>query len=257
MSESLFVKAMDRALTRTGLTRKEFAYRVLPSFFLDIITGYLRVKVTGVSNLPKKGPCIVIANHSGFMGFDALMLGHQIYKARRRAPHIIAHKLWFVRPEISVHARELGLVPATYDNGLKLLEDGEPLLLFPEGEEGNFKPSSYRYRLRRFRRGFVRLALATGVPIIPATVIGAEETHITLSQIRWAKQVVGIIVPVPLNVLPLPAKWEIQFGKPIRFEKDLKKLEDMAHVTRLSREVRLKMQKQLHAQLKKRKHVYL
>jgi 1-acyl-sn-glycerol-3-phosphate acyltransferase len=257
MSQSLFGKAVDRALSRSGLTRKEFGYRVLPSFLLDLITRYLRVKVKGISHLPKRGPCIIIANHSGFMGFDALMLGHQIYKARKRTPHIIAHKLWFLRPEISVHAKELGLVPATYENGLKIIEDGEPLILFPEGEEGNFKPTSYRYRLRRFRRGFVRLALATGAPIIPASVVGAEETNITLTQLRWAKQVIGIVVPVPLNVLPLPAKWEIRFGKPIRIAKDPEKLHDMAYVTKVSREVRLALQKQLHAQLKHRKHIYL
>lgn len=257
MAKSLLIRAMDRALSQTGLTRKELAYKVLPSFFLDLITRYLRVKVKGLHNLPNKGPCIVIANHSGFMGFDALVLGHQIYKFSRRAPHIIAHKLWFIRPEISVHAEKLGLVPATFQNGLEILKQKETLLLFPEGEEGNFKPSSYRYRLRRFRRGFVRLALATGVPIVPATVVGAEETHITLSQIKWAKQVLGIVIPVPLNVLPLPAKWEIQFGKPIHLEKDLERLEDLAQITRLSREIRLTLQKQLHSQLKRRRRVYL
>jgi 1-acyl-sn-glycerol-3-phosphate acyltransferase len=112
------------------------------------------------------------------MGFDALMLSYQIYLERNITPRIIAHKLWFLVPDISVHAKKLGLVPATYENGLKILKKKQPLILFPEGEEGNFKPTRYRYQLREFRRGFVRLALATGVPIVPSIVIGAEEIQI-------------------------------------------------------------------------------
>lgn len=255
---TIFGKVAKRALKRTGArTSEEFAYRVLPGFLLEIITKYLRVKVEGLSNLPKKGPYIVIANHSGYMGFDALMLGHAIYKSRKVLPRIIAHKMWFIRPEISARVEKLGLIPATFKNGLQILEEGEPLMLFPEGEEGNFKPSSYRYRLRRFRRGFVRLALNTGVPIIPAAVIGAEETHITLSQIRWAKEVIGIIVPVPLNIVPLPAKWKISFLKPITLEKNPEKAEDMAYVTKVSRDIRITLQKEIHAQLKKRETVFL
>lgn len=257
MRKLIVARAVDRALKASGLSREELAYRVLPSFFLELITRYLRVKTEGAQYLPKKGPCIIIANHSGFMGFDALMLGHQVFHATKRIPHIIAHKLWFMRPEISVHAEKFGLIPATYENGLKMLEKGESLLLFPEGEEGNFKPTSYRYRLRRFRRGFVRLALATGAPIIPAVVVGAEETNITLSQIRWAKELVGIIIPVPLNVVPLPAKWKIKFLKPIKIEKDEEKLQDMAYVTKRSRQIRSQLQRALHAQLKKRKTVFL
>ena len=178
---------MDRALKASGLTKEEFAYHALPRFLLDIINKYLRVETEGIENIPNRGRYIVIANHSGYMGFDALMVAHHIFLHKNRIPKIIAHKLWFLMPEISVHAKKLGLVPATFENGLKLLKTGRPLLLFPEGEEGNFKPTKERYRLKRFRRGFVRLALKTGAPIIPSIVIGAEETHITLRQVRWAK----------------------------------------------------------------------
>ncbi len=245
------------ALKRSGVSREEFAYRVLPGFFLDLIQKYLRVECEGSEHIPTKGPCIIIANHSGFMGFDALMLGHHIFQSTKRVPRIITHKLWFIVPEISVRAKKLGLVPATFDNGLKYLSDKQMLLLFPEGEEGNFKPTRYRYRLRRFRRGFVRLALRTGVPIIPATVIGAEETHITLSQIRWAKEILGIIIPVPLNVLPLPVRWHIRFHEPIHLKKNLKKAADMTYVTELSRKFRHELQRHLHEELKRRKTIFL
>ncbi len=250
-------KVVAKAAEKTGYTPDEFAYHVLPRFLLEIIRRYLRVKVKGVSNIPKKGAYILIANHSGFMGFDALMLAHQVNEKRKVIPHIIAHKLWFLSPEISVHAHRFGLVPATYENGLEILNKNEPLLLFPEGEEGNFKPSRKRYQLRRFRRGFVRLALETGAPIIPSVVIGAEETHLTLSQIRWAKDLIGTVIPIPLNVVPLPAKWTIRFLPPIYLEKNPEKARDKEYVTQLSKKIRLLLQKEINADLEKRKTIYI
>ncbi len=244
-------------LRSKGLSPEELAYKVLPSFLLELITRYLRVTCTGLEKIPKKGPVIIIANHSGFMGFDALMIVHHVHAKVKRLPRIIAHKMWFIRPEISVPARKMGLVPATIDNGFGILERGQMLLLFPEGEEGNFKPSSKAYKLRRFRRGFVRLALQTGAPIIPSVVIGAEESNINLTQIRWAKHVLGIIIPVPLNVIPLPARWHIEFLDPIYLPKDPKKAQDMEYVTKLSREIRLRLQRQLHKNLKDRKTIFL
>lgn len=255
--KAFFGKAMSKALKSTGLSKEDVAYKVLPHFLLEIFTKYLRVNSEGMENLPKKGPVIFIANHSGFMGFDALMIGHQIYLHTKRVPRIIAHKLWFLRPEISVHAKRLGLIPATLENGLKILKKNQGLILFPEGEEGNFKPTKYRYRLRRFRRGFVRLALQTGAPIVPVAVIGAEETSITISQIRWAKDLLGIIIPVPLNVIPLPAKWHIKFLKPIYLEKNEDKAHDMEYVTKISRQLRRQLQRDLHEELKKRERVFL
>jgi 1-acyl-sn-glycerol-3-phosphate acyltransferase len=255
--KAFFGNAVTKALNATGLSKEDVAYKVLPKFLLEIFTKYLRVTTEGLEHVPKRGSVIFIANHSGFMGFDALMIGHQIYQETKRVPRIIAHKMWFLRPEISVHAKRMGLIPATLNNGLKILKKRQGLILFPEGEEGNFKPTKYRYRLRRFRRGFVRLALETGAPIVPVVVIGAEETNITLSQIRWAKELLGIIIPVPLNVIPLPAKWHIKFLPPIPIEKNEEKARDMEYVTKLSRQIRLQLQKELHSQLKKRHRIFL
>ena len=255
--KAFFGRAVSKALTATGLSKEELAYKVLPHFLLEIFTKYLRVTIEGKENLPKRGACIFIANHSGFMGFDALMIGHLVFLHSRRVPRIIAHKLWFLRPEISVHAKKLGMIPATLQNGLKILKKKQGLILFPEGEEGNFKPTKYRYRLRRFRRGFMRLALQTGATIIPVAVIGAEETNITLSQIRWAKELIGIIIPVPLNMIPLPVRWHIKFMTPILIEKDLEKANDMEYITKFTRKIRIQIQKELHAQLKNRKHIFL
>ncbi|MGZ3687212.1 MAG: lysophospholipid acyltransferase family protein, partial [Bdellovibrionota bacterium] len=71
------------------------------------------------------------------------------------------------------------------------------------------------YRLQHFHTGFVRMAIQTQVPIIPCLVTGAEESHLTLGSLNLSRFVKGLRLPIPLNLVPLPAKWKIQFLKPI------------------------------------------
>ncbi len=255
---SLFGRWVEERLNDTGISKEDFAYQVLPGFLVELIRRYLRVECDQSKLfLPKSGPMIIIANHSGFMGLDAVILGHEIKRHTRRLPQIIAHKLWFIRPEISVHVERFGLRPATLASGLELLRQGKILILFPEGEEGNFKPSRYRYRLRRFRRGFLRLALLTGAPIVPAVIVGAEETHITLSQIRWARPLLGTLIPIPLNVLPLPARWHIRFLPPLHYKKNARLAGHQDYVQKESIRIRHLLQAELHMMLKQRRHIYL
>jgi len=254
---SLFFKVFGKIAEELHSTPEELAYKKLPLFLLDLMEKYFRVKTVGQRYIPKKGPCIVIANHSGFMGFDAMMLAYEIYKNTGRVPRIVAHKLWFLHPDISIHAKKFGMIPATFDNAYDILKSGELLLLFPEGEEGNFKPTRLRYHLRKFRRGCTRLALKTGAPIVPAAVIGAEETSITLSQLRWAKELFGVIIPVPLNIIPIPVKWKIRFYAPVRFKVNLKRAEDTAEVKQITRRLRHKLQSHIHNLLKQRDLLFL
>ena len=62
--KAFFGRAVSKALTATGLSKEELAYKVLPHFLLEIFTKYLRVTIEGKENLPKRGACIFIANHS-------------------------------------------------------------------------------------------------------------------------------------------------------------------------------------------------
>lgn len=197
------------------LGQEELAFRLIPKFTLEVIRRYLRVSVSGVENVPTTGRVIIISNHSGYAGFDAIMLQNEIKRARNRVARLVAHRLWFFGKPVEVVAKKMGLVEANTEECLRLLNKDLALILFPEGETGNFKPSSRRYRLQEFKRGFVRLAITTGAPIIPAFVIGAEETHINLSQITWSKYLVGTVIPVPLNIIPLPVQWTIKFLPPI------------------------------------------
>ncbi|MBK7961694.1 MAG: acyltransferase family protein [Bdellovibrionales bacterium] len=237
------------------LTEK-LLYKILPHFFLEIIRKYLRLEVVGIGNIPKTGAVIVAPNHSGFSGFDAILINYIITEQARRIPRVMSHHLWFLTETTSIPAHKLGFVEATYDNGIDLLRRKNVIVLFPEGESGNFKPSSEMYQLQEFKRGFVRMALETGAPIVPCVVIGAEETHINLSQIKFTKFLRGPILPLPLNLIPLPAKWKICFLEPIYLPYDKDAVHDYDLVHEIAEDIQEKMQEAVLFEIRKRSSVF-
>lgn len=239
------------------LSREQLLYRVMPHFLGEIMTRYFRLTVEGEDHLPKKGRVLITPNHSGYSGFDAMILSHVLHKLTGRSARVLTHHLWFLTETTALPAQKLGFVEATRENGLKFLKRNQQVVIFPEGEMGNFKPSSKAYRLQEFKRGFVRMALMTKAPVVPTLILGAEETHINLKQLKFTKFLRGLVLPLPLNVLPLPAKWKIVFMEPIYFPFPPKCAEDRELVNELAQMVREKMQKALNEELKERKSVYL
>jgi 1-acyl-sn-glycerol-3-phosphate acyltransferase len=185
---------------------------------LDFLAKYLRLEVFGTENIPPQGKMICIANHSGFSGIDAIMLAHEIKKIRGKKPKILAHKLWFKAKILSPIQEQFGLLRADFNSSLRALNSDEALILFPEGEDGNFKPTRRRYRLQEFKGGFVRAGLITGAPIIPCVIVGAEESSINLGRLRFLKKFIGTDIPLPLNLVPFPIKWKIIFLPPVYIE---------------------------------------
>lgn len=248
------LKELLQSLIQGKITREDLAFRLVPFFTLEVIRRYLRVEVEGSENIPDRGRAIVISNHSGYSGFDAVMLQNEIRRLKRRTARMVAHKLWFFGRPVRVVSGKMGLIEADMNHCLEYLRKEELLILFPEGEAGNFKTSDRRYRLQEFKRGFVRLAMITGSPIVPSVVIGAEETHINLSQIRFTKYLIGTVVPVPLNVIPLPVKWKIKFLPPVRLDGySPADAMDRRKVYQVTREVRHILQKALIQELRLRK----
>ena len=238
------------------LDRDQLLYRVMPEFLMDIMTRYFRLEIVGEEHLPKKGRLLITPNHSGYSGFDAMILTHILKKITGRAPRVLTHHLWFLTQTTSLPAHKLGFVEATRENGLKFLKRNQQVVIFPEGENGNFKPSSQAYHLQEFKRGFIRMALITQTPIVPCLIIGAEETHINLKKLKLTKFLRGLVLPLPLNVIPLPAKWKITFLEPITLPFPPSSADDREVVLELAQMVREKMQKALNHELKERKSIY-
>jgi 1-acyl-sn-glycerol-3-phosphate acyltransferase len=198
--------------------------RVKPAFrFLH--DRYWRVSVTGAANIPASGPVLLVANHSGAIPFDGAMIVTAVDKHRARPLRFLYDRFVGNLPPVDAFYRKVGGVPAKRENASALLEIGAPLLIFPEGVPGVAKTFSERYRLRPFSPGFARLALEHDVPIVPVAVVGAEEIYPVVGRAESVGKAFGVpylpltpFFPVLglLGALPLPTKWHIRFGRPMR-----------------------------------------
>jgi 1-acyl-sn-glycerol-3-phosphate acyltransferase len=231
-------------------------YRAFPKFVMEIARRYFRLEVEGAEHLPRRGAGLITPNHSGYSGFDALLLAHEINRATGRLPRILTHHFWFLTKATAIPAEKVGFIEATTENGLQNLSRNNLVILFPEGEHGNFKPTAKRYHIQEFKRGFVRMALEKQCPIIPVLIIGAEETHINLAQLRLTKFLRGAILPLPLNVIPLPAKWTIKFLPPIYLPYKPEARHDRELVREIADEIRESMQRALSEEVKKRESIF-
>ena len=188
---------------------------------------YFRVKLIGMENVPREGPALVVANHSGGLPYDGAMLIHAFFRLHptgRPLRPLVANFAFRSRWMAQVISK-IGGVRASMDNAMSLLKRGDLVGVFPEGLKGVGKLYRERYRLSNFGRGgFVRLARQAKVPIVPIAIVGAEEIHPLLGRITSLAKPFGLpYIPItptfpllgPLGLLPMPTKWSIQIGAPI------------------------------------------
>lgn len=233
-----------------GLAR---GFSVIPDNIYELLSRYFRLEIEGEENLPENGKGIVVANHSDALGYDGFMLPYTIEKAIGRKPAIMVHKFWFSNEILNAFSRSFELFPADLKEGLNALAGGKLMIIFPEGSDGNFKVSSNMYRLVEFNPGFVPLAIMQRAPVIPTVVIGAEETHFNLGKTGIFRKYINADVPLPLNIIPFPAKWKIKFLKPIDFSKYNKKdIKDPRFVKEINQNIRYRIQHKIDLEFNKR-----
>lgn len=238
------------------LDAETLMYRVLPHFIMEIARKYFRLQVEGSEHIPRRGCALIVPNHSGYAGFDATLLSHEIYKSTGRTARVLTHQFWFLTKYTAIPAEKVGFVEATLANGLNALRKNNLVVIFPEGEKGNFKPTTKRYHLQEFRRGFVRMALLRQCPIIPALILGAEETHINLAQLKFTKYLRGTVLPLPLNLIPLPVKWKIVFLPPIHLPYEPSAADDRELVKEITQEIREQMQAAISEEVSRRGSIF-
>lgn len=203
---------------------REWTEALLPLFRL-IFRKYWRVDVSGVENIPRDGAALLVSNHAGVLPWDGAMIKVAVFDEVERHARALAATWFGELPVASWLLRRTGQTPGLRDDSQRLLAAGELVLVFPEGVRGTGKPWNERYQLRRFGRGgFVEVAMRAGVPIIPVSVVGSEETYPMLADIRPLARLLGMpyfpVTPTwpllgPLGLLPLPSKWRIQFHPPV------------------------------------------
>lgn len=257
-SEEVDEFGRDAKFTETIRPLLEFLYTV-----------WWRVEPAGVENVPAEGPALVVANHSGVLPWDGVMitlaLRHE-HPARREC-RMLALDMFALLPFLAPALARTGAVRASQENGERLLRAGELVGVFPEGVKGVGKRYRDRYKLARFGRGgFVRLALRTSAPIVPCAVVGAEEIHPVLAKADWLGRPFGLpyfpITPSfpllgPLGVVPLPTKWSIDFADPISTAGyGPEAADDPILVNRLSEQVRSVIQRMIAGRLARRRSVW-
>jgi len=205
----------------------ELTDHVLLALLRPLYEHYFRVEVRGIENVPADGGALVVANHSGTVPLDSLMTQIALldHHPAHRHLRMLGADLVFQTPVISELARKSGTTLACNADAERLLGKGELVGVWPEGFKGIGKPFSERYKLQRFGRGgFVSAALKAGVPIVPCSIIGAEEIYPILGNMKSLARLLGLpYLPVtptfpwlgPLGAIPLPSKWIIEFGEPV------------------------------------------
>lgn len=246
---------------------RELTERFFMAALRPIAEKWFRLEVRGLENIPTEGGALVVSNHSGTVPLDGLMTMLTVHDHADRFLRPLGADLVFRLPVVSALARKGGATLACVEDAERMLSGGELVGVWPEGFKGIGKPFSERYKLQRFGRGgFVSAALRTGVPIIPLSVVGAEEIYPLVGNVPSLARLLGVpYIPItpffpwlgPLGMVPLPSKWILEFGEPIRTDSyDAAEAEDPMLVFNVTDQVRETIQHTLFDLLRERDGVF-
>ena len=188
---------------------------------LWLYRNYFRVETHGIEQVPQ-GRVMIISNHSGQLPLDGAMIAMSLLLEAEppRVVRAMVEKWAPTLPFVAPFFARIGQVVGTPENCKRLLAAGETIMVFPEGTRGLNKTYDKRYRLQQFGSGFMRIAVETQTPVLPVAVIGAEEQAPALFDFKQVAKIFGFpalpITPT-LVPLPLPVKYRLWFGEPMRF----------------------------------------
>jgi 1-acyl-sn-glycerol-3-phosphate acyltransferase len=227
-------------------------------FWNALIDYWFRMEMEGWENLPES-PVLLIGIHSGApFVWDAWTVGVQWWRrfGSERPLHGTAHDALMAAPVIGRYFRRMGVLPAAPDSISAALAAGHDVALWPGGERDSLRPWTQRDKaVLAGRTGFVKLAIRSGVPIVPiSTVGGPDSMPVLASGKRLAKvlqldkvarlkmfpialQVPWGVSPALLPEFPLPTKIRTAFGEPIEVDTDPERASDDAYVEEKYREV--------------------
>jgi 1-acyl-sn-glycerol-3-phosphate acyltransferase len=223
--------------------------------------SYFRAEAHGIEHVPASGRVMFIANHSGQLPFDGLVIGSAVFlepPQPRLVRSMVEHFVPTV-PFASYLLSRWGQITGTPENCRRLLRQDEAILVFPEGARGISKPFSKRYQLAPFGLGFARLALETDTPIVPVAVIGAEEQAPAIN-LKPLARLFGApsfpVVPYPpfVPLVPLPVKYRLYFGEPMKLTGDPD--DDDELLEEQVKAVKNRIESMIHLGLRARKHVF-
>jgi 1-acyl-sn-glycerol-3-phosphate acyltransferase len=135
-------------------------------------------------------------------------------------------------------------------------------VVFPEGREAVARPYAEAYRVGRFSRaGVIRVAIETGVPIVPVAIIGVDEVHPVVARLALPRilSMLGVpALPVTPTLVPLPTRWTLFVGDPLDTAASHRPAEarDPAVVRAVATRVRERLQGLVSSGLRRRRSLF-
>jgi len=247
----------------------ELTEKVLTPLIRPLYQRWFRVEVSGIEHVPLEGAALVVANHSGTIAMDSVMTQVAIYEEHPKRRHLrsLGGDFVFDLPVVGELARKGGATLACREDVDGLLDAGELVGVWPEGYKGSGKRWADRYKLQRFGRGgFVSAAVRAQVPIIPVSIVGAEEIYPLIGDIPALARLLRLpYLPITptfpwlglLGLVPLPSKWLINFGEPISTaDYEPSAADDPLAIFELSDHVRSTIQRDVDVLRTKRKTIF-
>jgi 1-acyl-sn-glycerol-3-phosphate acyltransferase len=177
---------------------------------LDAALRWFDPEVTGFEHLPDDGPMLIVGNHSGgvFMPDYWAFVREWVRHRGAEAPlHSLGLDVIFSMPGTAQFARRMGCVPARHANADELLAQGAAVLVYPGGDEEDYRPWTERHRIDfRHHEGFVRLALRRQVPVVPLVSHGSHDSLIVVARGDELAHALGLD-KLRIHVLPLVVGW--------------------------------------------------
>jgi 1-acyl-sn-glycerol-3-phosphate acyltransferase len=243
-------------------------------FWNPMIDYWFRMEMEGWDRLPPP-PALLVGIHSGApFVWDAWTVGIQWWRrfGEERVLHGTAHDALMAAPLIGTYFRKMGVLPAAPDSMAAALAAGRDVALWPGGEVDSLRPWVKRDEaVLAGRTGFVKMAIRSGVPIVPiATVGGPDAMPVLFSGRRLARalqldrvarlkvfpfaiQAPWGISPAALPEVPFPTKIRTAFQDPVEVENDPDRAEDETYVKATYREVRNSIQRGMDALARRRR----
>jgi len=189
----------------------EFLRKLLP--MMELLCRYFDAEVDGFEHVPPSGPVLLVGNHSGSIltpdtsaffaawyrrhGFERPLVG-------------LAFDAAFAIPGFRTLMRKIGEVPASRENARRALQEGLPVLVYPGGDHEIWRPWTERNRIEfNGRRGFVKLALELGVPVVPVVSHGGHNSTIILTRGESLAKLFGLD---RVRLHSFPIAWQIPWG---------------------------------------------
>ena len=235
-----------------SLSRDESFMRFQKPVWDVLLDYYFRMEVTGWDRLPESPALLVGIHASGLLPIEAYAVSFAWYRhfGSERPLHATTHDVLFALPLLGDYMRKMGAVPAAPDSISAALDLGHDVALWPGGDRDALRPWSQRDTVvLGGRRGFVKQAILSGVPIVPVPTIGGSDTLIMLTEGRGLAKTLRLdklartdVLPLALGFpfgvapgvipqIPLPAKLRSEFLDPIHLDTDPERAQDDAYVS--------------------------